>query len=89
MKTPATPLPWYLWVKAPMAIYGGPTPGHHRAIGRCEKKEDREYIKHAANAYPKLVNAVLDLLPLMHPDCVGGQVWDDAQALLRELGEMK
>ena len=71
---PATPLPWALSEKcvvriAPQASLAG--------------KEDRKYLTHAANAYPKLVEALRDAwkgdLPIERYAEIG--------ALLRDLGE--
>lgn len=69
---PGTPLPWVGGLPYKTNIYG-------RA--RDVIKKDDAYELHAANAYPRLVDMVRVLR-------VGGaEVRDEADALLRELGE--
>ena len=79
---PSTSLPW-----EPIKL-----PGHYGVVNEqdlrvCESQdsEDAAYIVHAANAYPKLVEA----LRLIVNDAHTGHyaVSQDASAILRELGE--
>ena len=86
---PATPLPWH---SNDRHVYSGGTDKTHdpdfavthstsgRWYRAVRKPEDAAYIAHAANAYPKLVEALRDLT---------GESGDyrAAEALLRELGE--
>lgn len=83
--TPATPLPWIADARAliardnyTFAIVGNP------ATEVVDDQSDARYIAHACNAYPRLVEAVRELLD-----------WADSKdqrvisirAILRELGE--
>ena len=79
---PSTSLPW-----EPIKL-----PGHYGVVNEqdlrvCESQdsEDAAYIVHAANAYPKLVEAIKDSL---HGHCdVGSQSSALFLRILRELGE--
>lgn len=58
-RKPATPLPWHS--EAPMG--GIRTSGYHLYTAHTSgvqntRREDSQYIVHAANAYPKLVKAL-------------------------------
>jgi hypothetical protein len=77
-KRPATPLPWHS--EAPMG--GIRTSGYHLYTAHTSgvqntRREDSQYIVHAANSYPRLVDYV--------------RRWADTDApareLLRSLGE--
>jgi hypothetical protein len=82
--TPATPLPWtHQATRKPMmplvAANGEWISSPYNRVGDIE---DFEYIAHAANAYPKLVEALREV--------IAGRYEADAsraRALLRELGE--
>ena len=50
-------------------------------------KQNATYIAHAANAYPMLVEALRDVLAMMHPEAVDGLIAAHAHALFRDLGE--
>jgi len=84
---PATPLPWvlratmYTWQVVANEDYQGPFVlmgnQHHEP-----HKDDVEYAAHTANAYPRLVQALRDLVEC-HDDAEARR----ARTLLRELGE--
>jgi hypothetical protein len=91
--TPATPLPWtHQATRKPMmplvAANGEWISSPYNRVGDIE---DFEYIAHAANAYPKLVEALRVIAetprsaPSVPQDIV--RVRRIAAALLRELGE--
>lgn len=92
---PATPLPWkvsglgYLsdGKKVLARTESAPTQYQQR-IDLC--MEDAAYIAHAANAYPRLVEALRQMVGAMHQMDKGhhGDVLA-AAALLRELGELE
>ena len=53
-------------------------------------EQDAAYIVHAANAYPRLVEALRNLkeqVECMNAQQAFGRDYDEARALLRELGE--
>lgn len=77
---PATPLPWDFAIteRGPIVVdsEGDPVPAH---------SDTAAYSAHAANAYPRLVEALRALY-----DDANGSGWSSAAAansLLRELGE--
>ena len=84
---PSTSLPW-----EPIKL-----PGHYGVVNEqdlrvCESQdsEDAAYIVHAANAYPKLIEALrvslrVSSLPFDHADKRANP--ERLRALLRELGE--
>lgn len=101
---PATPLPWHLgvkqaeriiytqdgWAVANATVYHG-----HEDAEDC--KRNAAYIAHAANAYPRLVEALrkleaeankvrVNMVNVKEGRALGESV-NDAAALLRELGE--
>ena len=80
---PATPLPWYF---APLSgvVRQMEEDGTKRVCSlhvRIDAEQDGEYLQHAANAYPKLVELARIASSNNH------QIGADADALLRELGE--
>ena len=90
---PATPLPWTLvsWdankrTKIVEFAFRGDYPVNLRGLSTGPEQRDAAYIAHAANAYPKLVEALRICAALVHSDGepVCGQ---KVRALLRELGE--
>ena len=81
---PSTSLPW-----EPIKL-----PGHYGVVNEqdlrvCESQdsEDAAYIVHAANAYPKLVEALQSIAnaPATQPEAIGIAL--AARSVLRELGE--
>jgi hypothetical protein len=88
---PATALPWS--VNAAQVGYTAVEAVNVRSVARANGgKKDREnfvYIAHSANAYPKLVGALRDVLAMMHPEAVDGLIAAHAHALLRDLGELE
>lgn len=92
---PATPLPWTQPNRTSMKLHPVDGGGRHGFVVATQK-QDAAYITHAANAYPKLVEALRDAI-LRHQDMkhrLGGEIAssferaNDARiALLRELGE--
>jgi len=91
-KHPATPLPW-MFDDARGAIRvdaGGHQAAPHLAHLTVRSRDgDGSYLAHAANAYPKLVEALRKMLFLaaMEGPADETPVQTDAVALLRELGE--
>lgn len=89
MKTPATPLPWRATKKAVMPKVFGPECGLYRSseqVAAPGNEKDAAYIAHAANAYPKLIEALrhcIRVSPLRDTPAD-----DEAEALLRDLGEL-
>ena len=92
---PATPLPWIANGDEDHDFIIGGNPQEILAdcsIGRVRPIEDKAnaaYIVAAANAYPRLVQALKDAL-LLHDsaDMRALVLCSDARALLRELGEL-
>lgn len=76
---PATPLPW-------KSVSGCLNPDFSMTLDPSVHTADTAYIAHAANAYPRLVEAVRGLLA---KDGWGVRTAGEqpARALLRELGE--
>lgn len=77
---PATPLPW-LHDVPPRSLPNGQ-----------HKPEDFHFARHAANAYPKLVEALRELNQSVDTYAEAGNValneaWIKARDFLRELGE--
>jgi hypothetical protein len=96
--TPATPLPWRVGAVTPARFPAYPIVGDVivadvsiRARGGSDK--DAAYIAHAANAYPKLVEAlrsgIMSLEAFVAIDRIpaNNAGLRDMRALLRELGE--
>ena len=98
--TPATPLPWHLGLKqAERIIYDATgwaianATVYHDKSDAAETKANAAYIAHAANAYPRLIEALRGL----RANCPSPKkIKDDfsyilcreqADKLLRELGE--
>jgi hypothetical protein len=90
--TPATPLPW--------KAVGPKTAEQHVIMSATENvgaflRIDADYAAHAANAYPKLVEALRTVAPIIErfaaeadpQNSVLDQRRDELRALLRELGE--
>ena len=81
---PSTPLPWFncsiSWVQ----------PGDKDSINSPQgnMRGDSEYALHAANAYPRLVEALRFVVTHNAPLNPLNPV-DNAKAILRELGELK
>lgn len=98
---PATPLPWDTAGIVPQFHIVGGNPQELIAdctVGRDRPKADyanADYLAHAANAYPKLVDALRYFAKNMDPNGEWvaqsadkrAKAFDDARALLRELGE--
>ena len=90
---PATPLPWKVAAVGDLRIIHGGNP--HARIATWRGKvvnADPAYIAHAANAYPRLVAALRDLVKAEEEygdqdNAAVNEAWAPAQALLRELGE--
>jgi hypothetical protein len=88
MIKPATPLPWTVGIDrpAPTKMYALIEAADHSYPARAdgpEASQDARYIAHAANAYPKLVEALREHA---FPETQRGQ---HALSLLHELGEDK
>lgn len=84
--TPATPLPWTS-VGHDGGIFGQKS--RLRVSEPVKFLDDREYIAHAANAYPKLIANLLSLYAVM--ESTGYDATTEAMRahdLLRELGEL-
>lgn len=92
---PATPLPWNVPAKYPRYVEGGSLQGvcktYSASVGGGDS-QDASYIAHATNAYPKLVEALRELM--LRCDGPEGICKDgdniqthNAHGLLRELGE--
>ena len=87
--TPATPLPWRVSPARPAEVQQQSGTYSIGLMG-MDGAANAAYIAHAANAYPRLVDALRGLIAL---DVVlGREFYDrqtvaDARALLRELGE--
>ena len=97
MHNPATPLPWVeaLTGQIGTSVFDGAgrvvasTDTHRYTAGEREI-QDATYIAHAANAYPRLIEALRDALTLIYS---AGDLADHAEyargdALLRLLGEL-
>jgi hypothetical protein len=95
---PATPLPW--WHFQPYGdmpgIFHIATENNRTALGEVcslygqQTNADAAYIAHAANAYPKLVEALQSALSASKGDWQKGMSWDRAASkLLRDLGELE
>ncbi len=97
---PATPLPWqqdddtYILGPDGSSVLAPTLDGEDR--GECYEAQDAAYIVHACNAYPRLVEALGDILAVLSHDpdnarlaraIYGNGAADKARALLRELGE--
>lgn len=83
---PATPLPW---IAQPSPSFTPLKDGDWQMLryttdddGIHYADADMQYIAHAANAYPKLVEALRKF-----DKCIRAKAMIDARALLRELGE--
>ncbi len=91
--TPATPLPWETLPAARSNLVHVETSTDHAPVCSLPKAraDDAAYIAHAANAYPKLVEALrdaangLDTTGQTTPQSNAAR--NNARALLRELGE--
>ena len=90
-KRPATPLPWTFRESGPTA-YGvlGSVHIPRERSAKHNTRDDAAYIVHAANSYPRLVEALdailnLDAKPMDHS--LKEKIVLDARALLRSLGE--
>lgn len=91
--TPATPLPWHMGVKqAERIVYDASgwavanATTYHGQADKEETKANAAYIAHAANAYPKLVDA-LRLASLWVDAEAAKEQREDFAAILSELGE--
>lgn len=95
-RAPATALPWANDSDAPrkgkpraMVFPENDASGEALVAGNVDP-QDAAYIKHAANAYPRLVEALRNLreqVECMNAQQAFGRDYDEAVALLRELGE--
>ena len=82
--TPTSNLPWSTGsINKTVADAGGEYVAETASVG------DAVYIAHAANAYPKLVEALRLAMRGLDPqdNANQGSVTDNLRALLRELGE--
>ena len=81
--TPATPLPYITNKREEVAAAND-----FRTVARCvhasNAPQDAAYIVHAANAYPKLVEALKEAIATTSPDSA---FLESRVALLRSLGE--
>ena len=87
-KQPATALPWEGPVNYGVSKFE--VQGPHSRLATVDKLPDAAYIVHAANAYPKLVKALRNLkeqVECMNAQQAFGRDYEEAAALLRELGE--
>jgi hypothetical protein len=82
-KNPATPLPW---AATAYGLYGPARPEDGR-IADFMRTKDAAYARHAANAYPKLVEALRNLREAADAGSWKERRKDEADALLRELEE--
>jgi len=91
--TPATPLPFSVdEQRYQIRIVGSKRNKTIAMTGRIddETRQQSAYIAHAANAYPRLVEALRDMLAaeeLVRADKAVEKAWGAAYDLLRELGE--
>ena len=86
--SPATSLPWDGPVNYGVSKFE--VQGPHSRLATVDKLPDAAYIVHAANAYPKLVEAlrgIVEQVECMNAQGAFGADYDTARALLRELGE--
>lgn len=80
--TPVTPLPWTVEDGGMFeAQVVGPVEGVAQTILHNGQRQNADYIAHAANAYPKLVEALRKCAD------AGSPAADDAFDLLHSLGE--
>lgn len=82
---PATPLPWSVEQPAHQLskrIVGASKKDRSTVAGIVSSVTDASYIAHAANAYPKLIEALRDTIKREKVGCI-----NRAENLLRELGE--
>ena len=83
---PATPLPWSEPVNYGNVSFEIQSCSQQVLVGKKWTIQDVRYVSHAANAYPRLVQALQDLLP--DPEASNyTKAEQRASALLRELGE--
>jgi hypothetical protein len=102
--TPATPLPWHVNASKKGRIIGDETAegwdalfinGANNTVAKVFRSGDARSLTHAANAYPKLVEALRTVAPIIErfaaeadpQNSVLDQRRDELRALLRELGE--
>jgi hypothetical protein len=83
---PATPLPWTFRESGPTkyGVLGSVHIPRERSV-MSNNRDDAAYIVHAANSYPRLVEALKECVKPANPD--HAQACIDARALLRSLGE--
>lgn len=91
---PATPLPWHNATLRTEQEHESGAVGTPYGRFRVNHNKDAAYIAHAANAYPRLVEALRDALALLDeihaPSRAfwsGAPARDRGRTLLRELGE--
>ena len=90
---PATPLPWSIATAAHhvqlSAVSSGSALRTVEVLGfdRDANEKDTAYLAHAANAYPKLVEALRQAIAADPSQAKGDGHLSPAVALLRELGE--